>query len=178
LKVAAASAADARRRHGFHSASCSSRQLILLLSERGRLSTKTTERGAFCSSPTCRAGQDVFRTDCRPLGFVYRHQRLHRLDAIAVRQEMMQHSLMAGCSTSSPLPGFGSPCGKQIRFARHFCREMNMQSSIRTLSKGATNPPCGQLGLPRISNQVRQRKVLDQVHPKPNVERTACKMLL
>ena len=49
---------------------------------------------------------------------------------------------------------------------------------IRTLSKGATNLPCGQLGLPRISNQVRQRKVLDQVHPKPDVERTACKMLL
>ena len=34
------------------------------------------------------------------------------------------------------------------------------------------------LGLPRISNRVRQRKVLDQVHPKPNVERTACKMPL
>jgi hypothetical protein len=74
--------------------------------------------------------------------------------------------------------GFGSPCGKRIRLALHVCREVNVRSSIRTLSKGATNLPCGQLGLPRISNQVRQRKVLDQVHPKPNVERTACKMLL
>ena len=63
-------------------------------------------------------------------------------------------------------------------FALHVCREMNVRSSIRTLSNGATNLPCGQLGLPRISNQVRQRKVLDQVHSKPNVERTACKMLL
>jgi hypothetical protein len=34
-------------RHRFHSASCRSRQLILLLSVRGRLSTKTTERGAL-----------------------------------------------------------------------------------------------------------------------------------
>jgi len=31
----------------FHSASCRSRQLILLLSLRGRLSTKTTERDAL-----------------------------------------------------------------------------------------------------------------------------------
>lgn len=30
-----------------HSASCSDRQLILLLSERGRLSTSTTERGVL-----------------------------------------------------------------------------------------------------------------------------------
>ena len=63
-------------------------------------------------------------------------------------------------------------------FSLHVCREMNVRSSIRTLSKGATNLPCGQLRLPRISNQVRQRKVLDQVHPKLDVERTACKMLL
>src|SRR5258708_12387780 len=40
-------ASDSRWHHRFHSASCNSRQLILLLSLRGRLSTKTTERGAL-----------------------------------------------------------------------------------------------------------------------------------